>query len=51
MSISDLFKGQTSGIYLSGKIDYGYVEANQKLLILPNNEYCTVKSEYPELFG
>ncbi|XP_075584805.1 translation elongation factor EF-1alpha (GTPase) HBS1 isoform X2 [Dermatophagoides farinae] len=44
MSISDLFKGQTSGIYLSGKIDYGYVEANQKLLILPNNEYCTVKN-------
>ncbi|OTF84056.1 translation elongation factor EF-1 alpha/Tu-like protein, partial [Euroglyphus maynei] len=44
MSISDLFKGQTSGIYLSGKIDYGYVEVNQKLVILPNIEYCTVKN-------
>ncbi|XP_027198397.2 translation elongation factor EF-1alpha (GTPase) HBS1 isoform X3 [Dermatophagoides pteronyssinus] len=44
MSINDLFKGQTSGIYLSGKIDYGYVELNQKLLILPVVEYGTVKN-------
>lgn len=45
MSISDIFKGQTSGIYLYGKIDYGFVETNQKLLILPNNDFCTIKSK------
>lgn len=45
MTVADIFKGQTSGICLSGKLDTGYVELGQKLLIKPSNEICSVKSK------
>ena len=45
MSINDIYKGQTSGLCISGKIDLGFVETNQKLLIRPLSEICTVKSK------
>lgn len=44
MAINDIFKGQTSGICVSGKIDSGFIETGQKLLIRPANEICTIKS-------
>ncbi|UXI17126.1 ufm1-specific protease 2-like [Sarcoptes scabiei] len=44
MSVSDCYRGQTTGIFVSGKIDYGYVEINRKLLIMPKNEFCIVKN-------
>lgn len=46
MSISDIYKGTTSGTCLAGKVDTGFVEINQKLLIKPANEVVTVKCKY-----
>lgn len=51
MSVSDCYRGQTTGIFVSGKIDYGYVEINRKLLIMPKNEFCIVKSIVLKLYS
>ncbi|KAJ6218501.1 hypothetical protein RDWZM_009658 [Blomia tropicalis] len=44
MSINDIYKGQTSGICIAGKIDSGFVETNQKVLIRPLNEIASIKN-------
>ncbi len=41
--MSDVFKGQTAGICIGGRIEAGAVQVGQKLVILPAGEQCVVK--------
>lgn len=46
MSISDIFKPTTSGaggFCAAGRIETGYIQKNDTVLISPLNEYATVK--------
>ena len=45
LAVNDIFKGQTSGVCVAGKVDSGFVEVGQRLLIRPANELVTVKSK------
>ncbi|XP_075718621.1 HBS1-like protein isoform X2 [Rhinoderma darwinii] len=40
---SDVFKDQGSGFCVTGKIEAGYVQSGERLLVMPPNETCTVK--------
>ncbi|KAG9493473.1 HBS1-like protein isoform X1 [Eleutherodactylus coqui] len=40
---SDVFKDQGSGFCVTGKIEAGYVQTGERLLVMPPNETCTVK--------
>lgn len=40
---SDVFKDQGSGFCVTGKIEAGYVQTGDRLLVMPPNETCTVK--------
>ncbi|XP_073431952.1 HBS1-like protein isoform X1 [Dendrobates tinctorius] len=40
---SDVFKDQGSGFCVTGKIEAGYIQAGERLLVMPPNETCTVK--------
>ncbi|XP_056422566.1 HBS1-like protein isoform X2 [Hyla sarda] len=40
---SDVFKDQGSGFCITGKIEAGYVQTGDRLLVMPPNEACTVK--------
>ncbi|CAG2163971.1 unnamed protein product [Oppiella nova] len=44
LSLNDVFKGLTSGICISGRVEAGTVTVGQKLVILPAGEQCVVKS-------
>ncbi|KAI1288406.1 HBS1-like protein [Halotydeus destructor] len=44
MSVADIFKGVSSGICVSGRIEAGAVQVGQKLTIMPAAEPCTVKA-------
>jgi elongation factor 1 alpha-like protein len=45
LSISDIFKAQsTTGITVSGRIESGYVQKDDRVLVMPLNEVATVKS-------
>ncbi len=45
LSISDIFKAQaTSGLTIAGRVEAGYVQKDDKVLILPLNEIVTVRS-------
>ncbi|XP_027230801.2 protein HBS1 isoform X1 [Penaeus vannamei] len=43
MCISDLYKGQGSNMCVGGKLDTGYVQNGDRLLLLPPGEVVTVK--------
>lgn len=44
LAVADIFKGLVSGVSVSGRIEAGYIAEGQKLLIMPSNETCVVKS-------
>jgi len=44
LSISDIFKGQSSGFSVTGRVESGYVTKDDKVLISPLNEVCIVKN-------
>ena len=44
MSISDVFKGQSSGISVVGRVESGSVMKEDRLLATPTNDICQVKS-------
>lgn len=46
MCISDLYKGQGSNMCVGGKLDTGYVQNGDRLLLLPPGEVVTVKGNY-----
>lgn len=43
VSITDVFKGMSSGVFLGGKVISGKLENKQKLVLLPPNETCDIK--------
>uniref|UniRef100_A0A8D0B237 HBS1-like protein n=1 Tax=Salvator merianae TaxID=96440 RepID=A0A8D0B237_SALMN len=43
LCVSDVFKDQGSGFCVTGKIEAGYVQVGDRLLVMPPNETCTVK--------
>ncbi|KAG8444585.1 hypothetical protein GDO86_009666 [Hymenochirus boettgeri] len=42
-SASDVFKDQGSGFCVTGKIEAGFVQIGDRLLVMPPNETCTIK--------
>ena len=45
LSISDIFKAQSStGLTVSGRVEAGFVQKDDKVLIMPLNDVATVKS-------
>lgn len=45
LCISDIFKGMTSSSLVSGKIETGAVQVNEKVVILPSGESSVIKGE------
>lgn len=45
LPISNVFKGQTSGIGVSGRICGGIVQVGERLRVLPGDESAVVKCE------
>ncbi|XP_048842498.1 HBS1-like protein isoform X1 [Brienomyrus brachyistius] len=43
LCVSDVFKDQGSGFCVTGKVEAGYVQAGDRVLVMPPNETCTVK--------
>ncbi|XP_051880223.1 HBS1-like protein isoform X2 [Pristis pectinata] len=43
LCVSDVFKDQGSGFNVTGKIEAGYVQTGDRVLVVPPNETCTVK--------
>ncbi|XP_059838465.1 HBS1-like protein isoform X3 [Hypanus sabinus] len=43
LCVSDVFKDQGSGFNVAGKIEAGYVQTGDRVLVVPPNETCTVK--------
>ncbi|XP_041043430.1 HBS1-like protein isoform X3 [Carcharodon carcharias] len=43
LCVADVFKDQGSGFSVTGKIEAGYVQTGDRLLVMPPNETCTVK--------
>uniref|UniRef100_UPI00398F2A27 HBS1-like protein isoform X2 n=1 Tax=Pristiophorus japonicus TaxID=55135 RepID=UPI00398F2A27 len=43
LCVSDVFKDQGSGFSVTGKIEAGYVQIGDRVLVMPPNETCTVK--------
>ncbi|XP_056283966.1 HBS1-like protein isoform X1 [Pseudoliparis swirei] len=43
LCVSDVFKDQGSGFCVTGKIEAGYIQAGERILVMPPNETCTVK--------
>lgn len=46
LSISDIYKSQTTGLTAAGKIESGTISVNDKVLIMPIRELCTIKQIY-----
>jgi len=44
LSISDIFKGQSAGFSVTGRVESGFVTKDDKVLISPLNEVCSVKN-------
>ncbi|XP_053202130.1 protein HBS1-like [Panonychus citri] len=44
LSISDVFKGLTSGVCICGRIESGAVQLGQKLIVMPSSEQAIVKA-------
>ena len=44
--ISNVFKGSTSGISVSGRVCGGIIVAGERLQIIPGDESATVKRTY-----
>ncbi|XP_065892580.1 HBS1-like protein [Dysidea avara] len=42
-SVADIFKGQGAGFSVSGRIESGSLQQGDNLLVLPANEYATVR--------
>ncbi|XP_037698062.1 HBS1-like protein isoform X2 [Choloepus didactylus] len=43
LCVSDVFKDQGSGFCVTGKIEAGYIQTGDRLLVMPPNETCTAK--------
>ncbi|XP_069743372.1 HBS1-like protein isoform X2 [Narcine bancroftii] len=43
LCVSDVFKDQGSGFSVTGKIEAGYVQTGDRVLVVPPNETCTIK--------
>ncbi|XP_048386834.1 HBS1-like protein isoform X5 [Stegostoma tigrinum] len=43
LCVADVFKDQGSGFSVTGKIEAGYVQTGDRLLVMPPNEACTIK--------
>ncbi|XP_010963911.2 HBS1-like protein isoform X2 [Camelus bactrianus] len=43
LCVSDVFKDQGSGFCVTGKIEAGYIQTGDRLLVMPPNETCTTK--------
>ncbi|KAL6483091.1 hypothetical protein MHYP_G00079630 [Metynnis hypsauchen] len=43
LCVSDVFKDQGSGFCVTGKIEAGFIQTGDKVLVMPPNETCTVK--------
>ncbi|XP_038615880.1 HBS1-like protein isoform X3 [Tachyglossus aculeatus] len=43
LCVSDVFKDQGSGFCVTGKIEAGFVQTGDRLLVMPPNETCTTK--------
>ncbi|XP_067840949.1 HBS1-like protein isoform X3 [Heptranchias perlo] len=43
LCVSDVFKDQGSGFSVTGKIEAGYVQTGDRVLVMPPNETCSVK--------
>ncbi|XP_072558952.1 HBS1-like protein isoform X3 [Paramormyrops kingsleyae] len=43
LCVSDVFKDQGSGFCVTGKVEAGYVQAGDRVLVMPPNETCTIK--------
>lgn len=44
LSVADIFKSQAAGFSVTGRVEAGFVTNNDRVLISPLNEICTVKS-------
>ncbi|XP_021245613.1 HBS1-like protein isoform X4 [Numida meleagris] len=43
LCVADVFKDQGSGFCVTGKIEAGYIQVGDRLLVMPPNETCTAK--------
>ncbi|GAA6066626.1 HBS1-like protein, partial [Tachysurus ichikawai] len=43
LCVSDVFKDQGSGFCVTGKIQAGFIQTGERVLVMPPNETCTVK--------
>lgn len=43
-SVADIFKGQGAGFSVSGRIESGYLQQGDNVLVLPANEHASVKA-------
>ncbi|XP_060749531.1 HBS1-like protein isoform X1 [Tachysurus vachellii] len=43
LCVSDVFKDQGSGFCVTGKIEAGFIQTGERVLVMPPNETCTVK--------
>lgn len=46
MTISDVFKGTVGGLSISGKVDTGFVQAGDQVLVMPPGELVLIKSRF-----
>ncbi|CAG0920627.1 unnamed protein product [Notodromas monacha] len=44
LSVTDVFKGVSSLVNVSGKVECGFVQAGERLLIMPQAEQCILKA-------
>ena len=48
LCVGDVFKGQGASIVLGGRLETGYVQNADRLLLVPQNEILTVKNVLPD---
>lgn len=44
MTVNDVYKGTGTGFCISGRVETGFVQQGDKVLVLPQNEIALVKS-------
>lgn len=44
MCVSDVYKGQGSNMCVGGRLETGYIQCNDRLLLLPQGDVLNVKS-------
>lgn len=45
MCVGDVYKGQGSSMCVSGRLDTGYVQSGDRLLLLPQGDVLNVKGK------